>query len=125
MEVKAKGKDFNSEESIGKTNEERLGGDIILSGFSLEPIEMIVIKKIVGNYAKKISEKFKYKEIKVTLKQSKKAKTFLHQVKVEVIFGGVLESSAEHKNLYTALSEALEKAYQEAEHKERTSRQIK
>ena len=119
MEVKAKGKDFNSGGS--EDNKElKLGGNIVLVGFSSEPTEMIVIKKIIGHYAKKIGEKINYKEIKVTLKQTQKAQLFLHEISVNAIMDkGVLAANAVNKNLYTALSESLDKVYSQAEHKEK------
>lgn len=121
MEVKTKGKGPNSEEHKGKSNketgEQKLGGNITLSGFSLEPIEMIVVRKIAGTYAKKISEKIEYEEIKITLKQTQKQKMFLYEIKVQISAGKRIESSSEHKNLYTALSEALDKAYEQASNK--------
>lgn len=120
MEVKAKGKD--SDESM---KEQKLDSNIILSGFSSEPSEMVVVRKIIGVYAKKISEKISYREIKVTLKQKEKAKTFLHEIHVDVVAGKVLSAGAENYNLYTALSEAFTKVFQQAEHKQRTSKQGK
>lgn len=122
MEVKTKGEDPNS----GPNEELKLGGNIILAGFSLEPIEMIVVKKIIGNYVKKISEKTDYQDIKITLRQTEKAQSFLHEVEVSAkTSAGILAAEAINHNLYTALSEALEKVYNQAEHKERTSRQEK
>tara|TARA_Y100000310_G_C20465434_1_gene707389 strand:- start:265 stop:621 length:357 start_codon:yes stop_codon:yes gene_type:complete len=118
MEVKAKGKDPNSEDHK-ETGDQKLGGNIVLSGFSLESIEMIVIRKIVGTYAKKISEKIDYQELKVTLKTTRKQKMSLHEVHVQIKAEKEIESNAEHKNLYTALSEALDKAYEQAESKEK------
>lgn len=116
MEVKTKGKDPN-DNAIKSETDEQLGGNIVLSGFSLEPIEMIVVKKIAGTYAKKISEKIQYQELKITLKQAEKNKMFLHTIHVQVKAGRGIESISEHKNLYSALSDALEKAYAQAEHK--------
>ena len=116
MEVKAKGKDPNGSAEKVKS-EERLGGNITLSGFSLEPIEMIVVRKIAGTYAKKISEKISYEELKITLKSAEKNKMFLHTIHVQVKAGRGIEASAEHKNLYTTLSEALDKVYAQTEHK--------
>ena len=121
MEVKTKGKDPNDSES---SEELKLGGDIILVGFSLEPTEMIVAKKIIGNYVRKISEKTDYQDIKITLKKTQKAQSFLHEIEVNVKTNkGILAADTVNNNLYTALSEALEKTYNQAEHKERTSRQ--
>ncbi len=46
-----------------------LGGNIILVGFKdLEPAKLIVVKKMVGTYAKKIADKVELKELKVELK---------------------------------------------------------
>jgi len=107
-----------------ESNEIRLGGNIVLVGFSLEPIEMIVVKKIIGNYAKKIGEKVEYKELKISLKKTEKAQSFLHEISANAeVKDGMLSSNAVNHNLYTALSEALEKVNSQAEHKERTSRQ--
>lgn len=123
MEVKTKGKDLNSDSN--GNDELKLGGKIMLVGFSLEPTEMIVAKKIIGNYVKKISEKTDYEEIKITLKKTQKAQSFLHEININVRTGkGILSSDTVNNNLYTALSEALDKVYSQAEHKERTSRQI-
>lgn len=119
MEVKTKGKDLNGEGL-------RLGGNIILVGFSLEPTEMIVVKKIIGNYVKKISEKIDYQDIKITLKETQKAKSFLHSIEISAKTAkGILAAKAVDNNLYTSLSEALDKVFNQAEHKGRTSRQVK
>ncbi len=123
MEVKTKGTKTDSlrnDKSNKGKGEEKLGGNITLSGFNLEPIEMVVIKKIIGTYAKKISEKTEYNEIKVTLKQTQKEKYFLHEIKVFAeTKQGILTSSSENKSLYSALSEALDRVYSQAEHKDR------
>ena len=123
MEVKTKGKDPDSGSNDPK-DELKLGGNIILVGFSLEPTEMIVAKKIIGNYVKKIGEQIEYQDIKIKLKQTKKAQLFLHEIQADVrVEGNVLAANATENNLYTALSEALEKIYNQAEHQHRTSRQ--
>ncbi len=122
MKSEAKGKDLNN----GNNEELKLGGNITLSGFSLEPVEMIVVKKIIGNYAKKISEKTDYQDIRVILKKTQKAKTFLHEISVSAKTSKkILAADSVNHNLYTALSEALNKIYSQAEHKERTPRQEK
>lgn len=118
--MEAEGKDINN----SKDGEVKLGGNIILSGFSLEPVEMIVVKKIIGNYVKKISERTDYQDIKITLKKTQKAKLFLHEVSVSAKTSkGIIAADTTDNNLYTALSEALNKVYNQTEHKERTSRQ--
>lgn len=105
--------------------EEQLGGDITLVNFKLEPSEMIIIKKIVGNYAKKLSEKSKYKELKLRLKQREHGKGFLHEITAEAIIardreGGkdiILSSSMQDYNLFSALAEVMGKLLSEAESK--------
>ena len=113
MEVKTKGKDLNSE--ANKSNDKE---NIRLIGFSLEPVDMIVVKKIVGNYAKKISKNVTYQELKINLKQTQKNKSFLHEINVKVRAGGnVLVASSTNNNLYAALSEALDKVFEQASNK--------
>ena len=46
-----------------------LGGNIELTGFrELDPGSMIVVKKIIGNYARKFSNKVELQKLKITLK---------------------------------------------------------
>ena len=106
-------------------NEEKIGGNITLINFKLEPIEMIVVKKIVGNYVKKISERAGYKELKLRLKQHEHGKGFLNELDAEAIItrereGGeniVLSSSGQDYNLFNALAGVMEKILNEAEGK--------
>lgn len=52
-----------------------LGGNIQLTGFDqLETAELIVVKKIVGNYARKFSEMCKLEGLHVTFKPVHKTK---------------------------------------------------
>lgn len=107
----------------GNVTEERLGGNITLINFKLEPIELIVVKKIVGNYARKLSEKSGYKELKLRLKKHEHGKTFLHELEAEAIIskdkeGGadiILSSSAQDYNLFGALASVMEKLLNESE----------
>ncbi len=118
MEVETKGKDPNSCNS--DSGEIKLGGNIVLVGFSLDPAEMIIVKKIVGHYAKKISEKTEYTQIKVTLKQTQKQQSFLHKINAKIESqSGNFASEVEERNLYSGLSDALEKVYNQATHKEK------
>jgi ribosome-associated translation inhibitor RaiA len=118
MEVETKGKDPNSRDS--NNGELKLGGNIVLAGFSLDPVEMIVVKKIVGHYAKKISEQTEYNEIKITLKQSQKQQSFLHEFSVNVTTNkGTITSSKQDKNIYSGLSDVLENIYNQAKHEEK------
>jgi len=115
MEVETKGKDPNSCDS--DNYELKLGGNIVLVGFSLDPAEMIIVKKIVGHYAKKIGEQTEYSELKVTLKQSQKQQSFLHELSVRVTTDkSVLMANKQDKNIYSGLSDALESIYSQALH---------
>ena len=49
----------------------KLGGNIVLDGCdNLEPATLIVLKKMVGNYARKISEKNAFDELKINLQNT-------------------------------------------------------
>ncbi len=49
----------------------KLGGNIVLEGCdNLEPATLIVLKKMVGNYARKISEKNAFDELKISMNNS-------------------------------------------------------
>lgn len=77
-----------------------LGGNITLEGFdNVEPGALVVVKKIVGTYAKKFSEKKDYKKLTVTLEGE-------FRVKVDIDGSSVEE---EQNNLFFALTSALEK----------------
>lgn len=115
MEVETKGKDPNSCDS--ENYELKLGGNIVLVGFSLDPAEMVIVKKIAGHYAKKISEQTEYSELKITLKQSQKQQSFLHELSVRVMAGkSVLKANKQDKNIYSGLSDALEDIYNQSLH---------
>lgn len=81
----------------------KLGGNIELEGFdSIEPAQLIVIKKIVGSMAKKISEEISaFDNLLVTLKETKKEKMTLSG-KI-TIKDKEYESEASDKNLFFAL----------------------
>lgn len=50
-----------------------LGGNITLIGFKdVEPAQLVVIKKMVGNYAKKIQEKQEFENLTLNLKDKSK-----------------------------------------------------
>lgn len=79
-----------------------LGGNIKLINFdSLEPALLVVVKKVVGNYTKKISESIdSFKGIEVTLEDSNK-------VNVKVSADKNYEAEAKDKNLFFSLDKAL------------------
>ena len=81
-----------------------LGGNINLENF--EDVDrglLIVIKKVVGNYTKKISEKEKdFKKITVTLVKDSK-----YKIKVELETSKTKKSESENPNLFFALDRSL------------------
>ena len=96
--------------------EQELGGNIILDGFELDNQEMIIVKKIVGNYAKKIRNFSDYEELKLTMKSHLKAKNKHFELKVLAIFNGeraVAEGTG--RNPFTIIDDAMKKILQEIE----------
>ena len=88
----------------------KLGGSIELSGFnSLDGGQMIVLKKIVGNYARKMEEKCKqFEALKLTMKHIGDEKKF--ELKGQVIDGGnIYPSSAVEHNLFVGVDSVLKK----------------
>ena len=83
-----------------------LGGNINLENFEeIDGGQLIVIKKVVGNYTKKISETFKdFKKITVSLVPESKFK-----IKANLETGETKETEAESTNLFFALDNALGK----------------
>ncbi|NOZ81021.1 MAG: hypothetical protein GXP63_05085 [DPANN group archaeon] len=89
-----------------------LGGSIKLTGFSeIDSADMIVVKKIVGNYVKKMSEMTAFQELQLTLKK-------VHAKEGDPIFeihGKVLgkkkvyTSEIDDRNLYVGLDLVLKK----------------
>jgi len=106
-------------------------GKIALSGFDLEPIEKSIVDKIIKTHERKIREKVGYKEIKLNMKKSQKAKTFLHEIHGRLITDGKnmqkhdFEAKSSDYNLFSAVDEVLEKLLKEAENKKRTPKEQK
>ena len=82
-----------------------LGGGIFLDGFEVvEPGKLIVVKKIVGNYTKSISEKIQgFSKIKIRLIKNEE----YFEIFIEIEANENLKSSAKNKNLFFALDNAL------------------
>lgn len=111
----------NKQEDDGRTDEERLGGNIALINFKLESAELKVVKKIVGDYVRKIQEKFNYQELKLRLKKKQHGKAFLYEIDAELY---LLESGKTSRavtnvsdyNLFSCVAETMKKLISEAEH---------
>ncbi|MDO8556439.1 MAG: hypothetical protein Q7R96_04685 [Nanoarchaeota archaeon] len=89
-----------------------LGGNISLSGFSeLEPATLIVVKKMVGNYTKKIAERSQdFQSIHIDMKKVHEKN---HEVHVKVNADKVYNSEVVDFNLFFALDKALSKVMHE------------
>lgn len=105
-------------EGQDKASEMVLGGNIALVGFNiLDQAELLILKKIIGGYVRKISNFGEYKEMKLSLQQHAHGKTFKHEVTGMVVFGdGRFNSNVTDWNLYGAVSQVCEKILQEVTH---------
>ena len=92
-----------------------LGGNIKLDGFhTLDPPTMIVIKKMVGNYAKKINDTvMPFEELLLNLEQDGE-KDF--RLNARLVAGEkVCDVNAQDCNLFFALDRALSKVMEDAQ----------
>lgn len=88
----------------------KLGGNIELSGFNvLDGGQMIVVKKIVGNYARKMEEQCKaFEALKLTMKKIGEQNKF--ELKGQLVDGGnIYPSSIVEHNLFVGLDNVLKK----------------
>ena len=104
-----------------KSEELNLGGNIALVGFNiLEPSELVVLKKIVGNYVRKMCTYGNYQEMRLTLQQHAHGKSFKHEVNGLAIFKeGKFYSNVVEWNLYSAVSQVCSKILEELAHKQK------
>ena len=93
-----------------------LGGNITLTGFSERSFaELIVIKKVVGQYARKFNDSIEgFSHLTITLKTVGASKVELH-ANVEVN-GTHFTSELVHHNLFVALDSVLKKVLVQAQH---------
>lgn len=94
-----------------------LGGNISLTGFrELSNPEMIIIKKIAGNYAKKFGEICRgFGELHLTMKLVHERETSkLHEVHVKCMDNGTPRVAVStDRNLFVALDSSLKKVLNE------------
>jgi hypothetical protein len=86
-----------------------LGGNIELEGFdSLEPAILVVVKKMVGSEARKISEDgIPFEKLKICLDSNSGSSC---QVSAKVIFqGNEFDASAKENNLFFGIDCAFKK----------------
>jgi len=105
----------------GGEEEFKLGGNIALVGFeSLDDANIIIVKKLVGTYVKKMNNHGKYKEMRLSLRQHAHGKSFKHEVEGLAIFEeGRFESSITEWNLFTAVSQVCDKLLEAVKQKSR------
>ena len=89
-----------------------LGGNIELSGFKdLKGGDMVIVKKIVGNHVKRITELAKkFESIKITLKtvhETEKSKKY--EVHVILLADGQHNAETTERNLYFSIDNVLKK----------------
>jgi hypothetical protein len=97
--------------------DKELGGNIVLSNFDLDDQEMVVAKKLVGNYAKKIKNFHDYDELRLEMKTHDKGKTKKFEIKGALIFNGNrANSQAIGFNPFVLIDEVLSKILNEVEH---------
>ena len=91
----------------------QLGGSIVLSGFgSLDGGSMIILKKIVGNYARKFSEMAKnFESLSITMKPVHgKEVSEKYEIHAKVMNGGKpVTSEVTERNLFVTVDSALKK----------------
>ena len=94
-----------------------LGGSIELSGFSsLDYSVMIVLKKIVCNWAQKWSDKANsFEKLSLTMKiVHAKEKSEIYELHCKLMDNGkVIASSSEDRNLFVAVDSVLKKVQNE------------
>ncbi len=91
----------------------QLGGNIELSGFSsLDGGTMIVLKKIIGNYARKMSDQASnFERLGITMKTVHENQFELHAKLLDN--GNAVTSSVTERNLFVAVDSALKKIMNE------------
>jgi len=91
----------------------QLGGQIVLSGFKeLKPAEIIVVKKLVGSYARKFSDNVKgYESLNIHLKEVHKTPgSEKFEIHARVLYDGKVEASEViDRNIFVALDSVLKK----------------
>lgn len=95
-----------------------LGGNIVLADFDLDEQEMIVIKKLVGNYAKRIRNFTDYEELKLELKSHQKNKDRKkYEIKANLVFkGNRANSEIDGLNPFIMIDKVMKKILAEVEH---------
>ena len=96
-----------------------LGGKIVLSGFKeIKPAELVVVKKLIGSYARKFSDNTReYEGLKLHLKGIHKTPgSEKYEVHGKLLFAGQVKfAEVIDRNLFIALDSLLKKLEFEAQ----------
>lgn len=91
----------------------QLGGNIELTGFSeMERGVMTILKKIVGNYARRMSDKANnFEKLSLTMKKvHAKQKGEIYELHAKMLDNGkAFTSIVEERNLFVAIDNSLKK----------------
>ena len=94
----------------------QLGGNIELSGFrDIDGASMVVLKKIVGNYARRMSDLSRFEKLHVTMKpvhETEKSEKYEIHAKL-TRNGKPFVSEVVERNLFVAVDNALKKIVNE------------
>tara|TARA_Y100000310_G_C20109705_1_gene546540 strand:+ start:165 stop:536 length:372 start_codon:yes stop_codon:yes gene_type:complete len=115
LDEKPENSDVKQESSLAAEGEDslRLGGNIVLSGFKeCDYSELIVVKKIVGNYARKFSDASTTFESLSLVMKSVHATQISGKFEIHskiVDNGAVFASEVTDRNLFFAIDSCLKK----------------
>ncbi len=90
----------------------KLGGNIELLGFDeLETSELIVLKKIIGNYARKFSDALgeDYKKLTLHLKKVHGAKSHKYEINATLEGKKTYKSEVTEVNLFVCIADVFKK----------------
>jgi ribosome-associated translation inhibitor RaiA len=93
-----------------------LGGNIQLAGFrDIDSSSMVVLKKILGNYAKRLSELSEFEKLHVTMKPvHEREKSEKYEIHAKLLVKGKpIVSDVVERNLFVAVDSALKKIVNE------------
>lgn len=115
-----------AEEQKEEVFEKKIGGEISLIGFNALPLmELIVVKKIIGNHVKELSEKTDYKTLKLQLRIHQKGESSLNEITAQATIGNDnIGAKVENWNLYEAIGKIMETIMAEALKKRRTPKEM-
>ena len=86
-----------------------LGGNIFLEGFhEVNGGEMVIIKKLVGNYVKEVSDKKgNFEKLNLNLNKSQLGEKNIYHLQAELHAGEKFNSEVRDGNIFFAIDKAL------------------